>query len=143
MTATPEAKARTRAFARVFGPYLVIVPGIVATRLPDVAPLAAPFFANPALVWIIGALMVFGGIFVIANHQFWHGASAILISLFGWFLGLRGLALLLAPQMYERATIASEGAAPLVRLGFGLIFAAGLKLTYDGWIAKPPADDNS
>jgi len=85
-------------------------------------------------------MMVFGGNFVIANHQFWHGASAILISLFGWFLGLRELALLLAPQIYERVTIASEGAAPLVRLGFSLIVLAGLKLTYDGWIAKPPAE---
>jgi hypothetical protein len=37
-----------------------------------------------------------------------------------------------------RMTDASEGALPLVRLLFGLIFLAGLKLTYDGWIAKPP-----
>jgi hypothetical protein len=27
--ATPEAQARTRAFARVLGPYLVIVPGLI------------------------------------------------------------------------------------------------------------------
>jgi hypothetical protein len=140
MTAAPEAGARTRAFARVLGPYLVIVPGIIVARLSMVAALARHFFSNPALVWIIGALMVFGGIFVIANHQFWRGASAILISLFGWFLGLRGLALLLAPQLYERATIASEGATLLVRLGFVLILLAGLKLTYDGWIAKPLAE---
>ncbi len=46
----------------------------------------------------MGALMVFGGIFVIANHSFWRGASAILISLFGAILALRGLALLLAPR---------------------------------------------
>ena len=82
--------------------------------------------------------MVFGGIFVIANHQFWRGASAILISLVGWMLALRGLALLLAPHLYERATIASECSAPLIRLGFGLIVLAGLKLTYDGWFARPP-----
>jgi hypothetical protein len=43
---------------------------------------------------------------VIANHSFWRGASAILISLFGWILALRGLARLLAPHLYERATMA-------------------------------------
>ncbi len=32
MPATPEARARTRAFARVIGPYLVIVPAIVVVR---------------------------------------------------------------------------------------------------------------
>jgi predicted phage tail protein len=131
--------ARTRAFARVLGPFLVIVPGIIVARLSEVAPLAAPFFANPALVFIMGALMVFGGICVIANHRIWRGLSAILISIFGWFVGLRGLALLLAPQAYEHLTEASQDALPLVRLIFGLILLAGLKLTYDGWIAKPPA----
>ena len=136
--ATPEAQARTRAFARVLGPYLVIVPGLIVAKLPEVVPLASAFFSNPALVFIMGALMVFGGIVVIANHQFWRGASAILISLFGWILALRGLALLLAPKLYERATVASEGSAPLIRLGFGLIVLAGLKLTYDGWFARPP-----
>ena len=118
MAAKPEAQARTRAFARVLGPYLVIVPGLIVAKLPEVVPLASAFFSNPALVFIMGALMVFGGIFMIANHSFWRGASAILISLFGWFLGLRGLALLLAPRAYEHLTEASQGALPLVRLLF-------------------------
>jgi cytochrome c-type biogenesis protein CcmH/NrfF len=74
MTATPESQARTRAFARVLGPYLVIVPGIIVAKFPEAAKLAPPFFANPALVWIIGALMVFGGVFIVASHQSWRGA---------------------------------------------------------------------
>ncbi len=139
MPATPESRARTRTFARVLGPYLVIVPGVILARLPEAIALAPAFFSNPALVWIMGALMVFAGIFIIANHQFWRGASAILISLFGWLIGLRGLVLLLAPHAYERVAEASAGAMPLVRAGFVLVFLVGLWLTYDGWIAKPPA----
>ncbi len=72
MPATPEAQAKTRAFARVLGPDLVILPGLIVAKLNEVAPLAAPFFANQALVFIMGALMVFGGICVIANHQIWR-----------------------------------------------------------------------
>ncbi len=121
MTATPESQAKTRAFARVIGPYLVIVPGIIVVKSPDVAGLAKSFFASPALVFIMGAVMMFGGLFVIANHQCWRGASAILISLFGWILALRGLALLVAPQIYEHAIPVSAGrVATGVRLGFGL-----------------------
>jgi predicted phage tail protein len=137
MPITQEAQAKTRAFARVLGPFLVIVPGIIVAKLSEVALLAAPFFANPALVFIMGALMVFGGICVIANHQIWRGASAILISLFGWFLGLRGLALLLAPRAYEHLTEASQGVAA-GSSPFWPNFPRRLKLTYDGWIAKPP-----
>jgi hypothetical protein len=35
MAATLEAQAKTRAFARVIGPLLAIVPGVVAVRAPD------------------------------------------------------------------------------------------------------------
>jgi hypothetical protein len=138
--ASPESQAKTRAFARVLGPFLVIVPGIIVIRFPDAVALAEPFFANPALVWITAALMVFGGVFIIASHQFWRGASAILISLFGWILALRGLVLLVAPQFYQHAIPTGAGALRWVRLAFVLIPLAGLKLTYDGWIARPPAE---
>lgn len=140
MTASPESQARTRVFARVLGPFIVIVPSIAVVKFPEAVALAPAFFADPALVWIMGALMLFGGIFVVANHQVWRGASAILISLFGWILILRGLALLLAPQIYARAIPTGEGALHLARLGFGLVVLAGLRLTYDGWIARPPTE---
>ncbi|MGO8738757.1 hypothetical protein [Rhodoblastus sp.] len=139
MTATPESQARTRAFARVIGPYLLIVPSLIVVKFPEAVAVAPPFFANPALVWITGALMFFGGVFIIANHQSWRGASAILISLFGWILALRALALLVAPQIYQHAIPTTEGALRGVRLGFVLVVLAGLKLTYDGWIVRAPA----
>ena len=88
MPATPESEARTRAFARVIGPFLVIVPGIIAARAPDTGVQLSAFFENAALVWITGGLLVFAGLFIIANHQYWSSASAILISLFGWFLAV-------------------------------------------------------
>jgi hypothetical protein len=96
------------------------------------------FFENAALVWITGGLLVFAGLFIIANHQYWSSSSAILISLFGWFLALRGLALLVVPHLYEKAGIEAMNAISLVRIGFGLIVLAGLWLTYRGWIAKAP-----
>ena len=96
------------------------------------------FFENAALVWITGGLLVFAGLFIIANHQYWSSAFAILISLFGWFLALRGLALLSIPHLYEKAGVEVMNAISLVRIGFGLLVLAGLWLTYTGWIAKPP-----
>ncbi len=72
----------------------------------------------------------------------WSGLSAILISLFGWFLALRGVFLLVAPQLYQRATSAAATSTNLMLLShvfFGLISVIGLWLTYFGWVAKPPA----
>ena len=139
MPASPEARARTRAFARVIGPFLVIVPAIVAVRAPNMGTMAFAFFQNGALVWITGALLLFGGLLIIAHHQYWSGLSAILISLFGWFLAMRGVALLAAPQLYASATSAAMNMMPLVQIGFGFLVLIGLWLTFAGWIAKPPA----
>jgi hypothetical protein len=142
MAATSESRIRTRAFARVIGPYLAIVPAIIAVRAPDMDQLASSFFALPALVWITGGLLVFAGLFIIAFHSIWSSLPAVLISLFGWFLALRGLVLLIAPGLMERAAVASTGAVLAVRLGFGLLVLIGLRLTYEGWFAAPAGGAN-
>ena len=140
MPATPKSAARTRAFARVIGPWLAIVPGIIVVRAPEMGgTFLSGFFENAVLVWFAGGLLLFGGLLIMAFHQYWSSPPAVLISLFGWFLALRGLVLLAAPQLIERAGAASTDAIPLVRIGFGALVVAGLWLTYVGWIAKPDA----
>jgi hypothetical protein len=59
-----------------------------------------------------------------------------LISLIGWILALRGMILMAAPELYERAVIAMDW-IPLVRVIFGVLVAIGIYLTYVGWFAKP------
>lgn len=139
MPATPEARARTGAFARVIGPYLVIVPAIIAVRVTNIGTTLAAFFENQALVLITGSFLLFGGLLIIAHHQYWSGLSAILISLFGWFLALRGLVLMAAPQLIARAAAAAMNMMPIAQIGCGFLVLIGLWLTYVGWIAKPPA----
>jgi len=135
MAAARESQARTRAFARVIGPWLVIVPGIIALRASAMGPLAEDFFKSDLFVWFAGALLLFAGLLIIAFHQYWSSVAAVLISLFGWVLALRGLVLMAAPDLYERAMVLDT--VPLVRLMFGVLVAIGLYLTYVGWLTKP------
>ena len=136
MPATQESHARTRVFARVIGPWLVIVPGIIVVRAPGMGPLASEFFRSGLFVWFAGALLLFMGLLIIAFHQYWSNLAAVLISLFGWFLALRGLGLLAVPELYKRAAMSMD-MTPLVRAIFGLLVVMGLYLTYVGWLAKP------
>jgi hypothetical protein len=141
--ATQQSQARTRAFARVLGPWLVIAPGIIALRAPGMGALASEFFKSDLSAWFTGAALLFGGLFIIAFHQYWSSVAAILITVFGWILALRGLVLMAAPGLYEQAaTLYEKGATSmstilLVRLSFGVLVAIGLYLTYVGWLAKP------
>ena len=137
MAATAVSKARTRSYARVLGPYFVIATGIIFVRAPSMIPLLTSFFASPALVFIAAALMLFAGICVIANHQYWSSPAAAVISVFGWFLVLRALALMFFPMHYEAIGLGPNGI--LIGRGvFGVIFTIGLWLSWTGWTAKPP-----
>ena len=96
-----EAVQRTRAFARVIGPFVAAATVIVAIRLPDLSGLVDDLFTNAVLPWILGAMMLLAGLIVIAFHQYWYGITAVLISLFGWFVALRGLTLMAFPSAIE------------------------------------------
>ena len=135
MPATPESEATTRNFARIIGPWLVIVPGIIVLRAPDMGQLAVEFFKNSLFIWFAGALLLFAGLLIIAFHQYWSSVAAILISLFGWVMALRGLALMAVPKLYEQAGAPFE-AVPAVRSIFGVLVIIGFYLTYVGWVAK-------
>ena len=136
------SQSRTRAFARVVGPWLVIVPGIVAFRAPDMGALASDFFKSNLFVWFSGAGLLFVGLLIIAFHQYWSSLAAVLISLFGWVLALRGLVLMAAPELYERAAMSMDSIV-LVRITFGGLIAIGLYLTYVGWLAAAPPSANN
>lgn len=139
-TSSNAAAARTRAFSRVIGPWLVIVPGLAMLREPEMGTIAAAFFSNPALVWFAGGLMLFGGLLIVAFHPYWSGLAAVIISAFGWLLVLRAVAVLAAPTLFEQAAMASAGTAMTVRLIFAVLVVAGLYLTYVGWLARPVTD---
>ena len=68
-----DSVQRTRAFARVIGPFVAVVTVIVAIRLPDVTGLVDDLFANTVLPWMLGAMMLIAGLIVIAFHQYWRG----------------------------------------------------------------------
>ncbi len=141
-TASIEAQQRTRAFARVIGPYVAIFTAVYAIRLPSLQGLNYDLFANPLLVLLLGALMLGGGLVIIAGHRSWRGPLAVTVSLFGWFVAIRGFLLIAAPTTVESgvdATMLSPGAMLVARLFFGAMAVMGLLLTYAGWFTEPAA----
>jgi hypothetical protein len=133
------SRIRTRMFARAFGPFFLIVPSIIAVRASSQMPVLLHEFSNdPMWQWELGALLLMWGSVIIAFHQYWRSVAAVLISLLGWFLAIRGILILAIPDVYDSAGSALEqNAIPLVRVIFAGIALVGLYLSYVGWIAKP------
>ncbi len=138
MNTSEQLQTRTRMFARVLGPYFLIVPATIAVRPSYMKTLLSEFGANPMWPWLYGAILLFSGLVIIAFHQHWRGAAAIIVSLLGWFLAVRGVLLLAVPQPVISAGSAMTGPVPyaLVRVFFAGLALVGLYLTYVGWIAR-------
>ena len=145
MSSSEQSQIRTRTFARAFGPFFVIVPSIIAVRATSLMKnLLSEFAADPMWQWVLGAFLLLGGSIIIALHQYWRSAAAIIVSLLGWFLAVRGVLILVVPQTYVSAGNAMEhGAVPLVRAIFIGLALVGLYLTYVGWIAAPSRPESA
>jgi hypothetical protein len=135
MSRTEQSEIRTRAFARVMGPYLTIVPTTVAVRGHYMEELFGEFKANPMWPWLYGAILLMGGLFIIAFHQYWRTPAAVIVSVIGWFFAIRGLLLLTVPRAYDAAgnAVYSSGASAVIWVLFAGLASAGLYLTYVGW----------
>lgn len=133
MSAQPQSDARTRGFARVLGPYLVILALAALVRASDMSRLYAEFGSTFVWPWVTGAFVLLGGLIVVALHQHWHSAAAIAVSVVGWLTTLKGLFLLVIPQQYLSfgdSVIDAKGWWPAIMAVMALV---GLYLAYVGW----------
>jgi hypothetical protein len=137
MNSSEQQQNRTRLFARALGPFFFIVTVTAAARASDMRTLVSDFGANPAWPWVTGAFLLMGGLVVIALHQYWRSAAAVIVSVLGWVLALRGLFLMAFPQTFMSAVNNAVGKTALWVTVDLLVALVGLYLTYVGWRPAP------
>lgn len=133
MGSSQASQHSTLMFARVLGPFLVISCVTAVVRASDMRVLVTDFGTNPVWPWVAGAFMLVGGLVIVALHQYWRGATAVVVSVMGWLLALRGLFLLAFPTAFMSManSVLETGALwRTVCVCFALI---GLYLAYVGW----------
>ncbi|MFZ1177671.1 MAG: hypothetical protein WAO15_15645 [Mycobacterium sp.] len=137
MNASQESQARTRFFSRVLGPFLVIVDVTAVARASDMQTLLSQFEANSMWAFVSGAFILLFGLIIVAAHQYWAGAAAIIVSLLGWLIVLRGLLLVAFPKVFVSVANNMIGAQAWW-ISLCVVFALiGVYLTYVGWAPAP------
>ncbi len=134
---TAEQQARTRAFARVLGPFFIILAATTVARVSAMRRLLSDFEANAAWPWVTGAFLLLISLVIIALHQYWRGTAAITVSAVGWLLALRAVLLVAFPNTFLAVADAAIGMVALwvsVDILFGLV---GVYLAYVGWRPAP------
>lgn len=133
MNSSRQPDARTRMFARVLGPYLVIVTATALARASQMRTLLQDFDSNSAWPWVTGAFVLLAGLVVIGLHQNLRGVPAVIVTLIGWMTTLKGLVLLAFPEPYISAGQSAIVSGGWWRVVMAVTALAGLYLTYVGW----------
>lgn len=129
----PDASS-TRAFARVLGPYLVVMTIAAVARGSQMPTLMSDFTASTAWFWVTGAFVLLIGLTVIASHTRWRGAPAMIVSILGWAITAKAVLLLALPQVSVSTAeflLSRDGWWQALMVLMTLI---GLYLTYVGWV---------
>ncbi|OBH98478.1 hypothetical protein [Mycobacterium sp. E2733] len=137
MNAPHESQTATRFFSRVLGPFLIIVDVTAVARSSDMQSLLSQFEANSMWTFVTGAFILLLGLTIVAAHQSWRGAAAIIVSLLGWLIVLRGLLLVAFPKFFASLAndmIGAQGWWITACIVFALV---GVYLTYVGWAPAP------
>jgi hypothetical protein len=100
-------------FARVLGPFFVIVAATTVARASDMRTLLSDFEANAAWPWVTGAFLLLASLVVVGLHPYWQGAAAITVSVVGWVLALRAAFLMAFPHAFMAAANAAIGVGAL------------------------------
>ena len=137
MSAAPPIRPRTVLFARVLGPYLLVVVIAAVLHSTTMNAMVTAFETNTDWSWMAGAFVLPMGLTVVALHPFWRGAPAAIVSVLGWIITAKGVALMIFPQ--ESMSLAHSAVTSTVWWQVAMIGMAlvGLYLTVVGWIGTP------
>jgi len=140
MRTAPHADDRTRTFARIIGPYLVVVTATAIAHATELRALLTTFQASPMWSWCTGAFVLPLGLTVVTLHPHWRGAAAATVSTLGWLTTLKGMALMAIPGAYAATADSALGKGTGWTANLAIIMAVwgavGLYLCYVGFKAS-------
>lgn len=129
---------RTLFLSRLIGIYALIISLSMITHKTAIVELVGDFAEAPPLIFIAGMFTLLAGIAMVLMHNLWRGgAPTVIVTLIGWMLLLRGIALVFispsgAAAIYEMLRFAqfyyAYVAVPLV---------LGAYLAYEGFRGSP------
>ncbi|MBV8683923.1 MAG: hypothetical protein JO111_13695 [Caulobacteraceae bacterium] len=132
-----DPAARTRTLARIVGPYLIVL-AVTLFVLHSVLPSLLPaFMQDEPLVLATGAFTLMAGLAILSAHHHWAGASAIVISLIGVVVSIKGAALMVAPSLGAELTAAVVRTPSVLMVAAAVALLIGLWLSFLGWRRCP------
>ena len=106
--------------ASIFGPFLFFIGLWMLFYHENMMKVITSMKNTPAAFYLIGAVNLFLGLIVVNEYNVWDWSSAVLVTLLGWVLIIRGLLCLFVPQAFVKPATSHpswaklKGVIPLV-----------------------------
>jgi hypothetical protein len=127
----------TKLWARILGLWtLLAVVGMVANRQNTIN-VVSGFFASDALMWTVGVFTTLVGVVMVVTHNRWSGSAlAVVVTIYGWMVLVKGLTFVWLPGSTGRAFYSSLQFDRYFYFYFVVSLAIGAYLTYGGFKAN-------
>lgn len=120
--------------AQVLGIIFLIVGISILINRANMRAVITDFIDHPAFLVIVGFLNVVMGALIVASHNIWQPNWAVLITIVGWLLLIRGFVLLAFPSFVRaRLTRVSAKETPIY-VGATVFLILGLIFCYFGFV---------
>lgn len=133
---TPSEAQTTRFCARVIGPLMLITGVIVIARFDALVLMTPAILQDGPLAFIAGIFTLILGLTLFAAHHHLSSAPAIAITIIGGLTIVRGVSLMLAPDIIASFTNTMIQSGPAVLIAGAVSVLIGLWLGWAGWFAK-------
>jgi cytochrome bd-type quinol oxidase subunit 2 len=120
--------------ARLIGPMLLVVGLSVLINRENFRTMAKEIVASPEMMFMIGLLMLLGGLAIIIAHNVWSGWPTI-ITVFGWLFAIGGAARILFPDAVRSLQSAALDKPAMPLIGGTVQAILGAWLCYAGYLA--------
>ena len=84
--------------AKTLGVYFVVSGFFLILRGKTVSNILKDFFDHPAIVFLTGIVLIFLSSAYLIEHNIWDGNWQTIITMFAWFMLLKGLAYMFVPD---------------------------------------------
>lgn len=111
----------TLLLAKLFGIYFIAIGVALLLKQKEFKATINELADNKHITLIAGMMLFVVGGLVVFNHNIWEGTLAILVSLFGWLIFLKGIAYIVLPASNLRKFM--KAINPTLWFGWGGIIS--------------------
>jgi hypothetical protein len=134
--------ARTIFLSRLIGLFAILIALAIFLRKVDFIDTATALVRNGPVVLIFGIVALAAGLAMVLAHNVWSGGvTAVVVTLCGWLILLRGLTLLFLPADVLARILDFSNLDRWVYLYAAIPLILGLYLTVAGFTARHADDD--